>query len=86
MKHPDAFLDLTRYNVFLYLIRYYVFLDLIRHDVFLDLIRYDAFIDLIMYYTCQVRSGDQDYSCSMLLYHVISTTCSNAGGWGSTAL
>ena len=33
-----------------------------------------------------VRSGDQDYSCSMLLYHVISTTCSHAGGWGSTAL
>ena len=35
---------------------------------------------------CQVRSGDHDYSCSMLLYHVISTTCSHAGGWGSTAL
>ena len=34
----------------------------------------------------QVRSADQDYSCSMLLYHVISTTCSHAGGWGSTAL
>ena len=34
----------------------------------------------------QVRSGDLDYSCSMLLYHVISTTCSHAGGWGSTAL
>ena len=37
-------------------------------------------------YYCQVRLGDQDYSCSMLLYHVISTTCSHAGGWGSTAL
>ena len=37
-------------------------------------------------FNCQVRSGDQDYSCSMLLYHVISTTCSHAGGWGSTAL
>ena len=36
--------------------------------------------------TGQVRSGDQDHSCSMLLYHVISTTCSHAGGWGSTAL
>ena len=35
---------------------------------------------------CQVRSGDQDYSCSMLLYHVISTNCSHAGGWGSAAL
>ena len=33
----------------------------------------------------QVRSGDQDYSCSMLLYHVIRTTCFHAGGWGSTA-
>ena len=34
----------------------------------------------------QVRSGDQDYSCSMLLYHEVSTTCFHASGLGSTAL
>ena len=38
-----------------------------------------------IYGKVQVRLGDQDYSCSMHAYHVISTTCSHAGGWGSTA-
>ena len=49
--------------------------------------QYPSIVFLSIYILAgQVRSGDQDYSCSMLLYHVISTTCSNAGGWGSTAL